>query len=194
VVTCVTSWYLSSYTKVPTVPTEKILRTKISTKGQKFRARKPLHYSLTPTIYTAPLIAPPCTLQPVEHFSSSPPPAHSAIEHTRASQAVATPGSMSSRGALHIPTKKRSAGAPFVTRVPCNPETSVGLQAALVEPASAHLHVAKPVRCSARGITLAVTTDRYCTMTSSSFCIGDYSLICKLCDRRMDGRIIYMYM
>jgi len=31
-------------------------------------------------------------------------------------------------------------------------------------------------------------------MTNSSFYVGDYSLICKLCDRRMDGRIIYMYM
>jgi hypothetical protein len=71
--------------------------------------------------------------------------------------------SMSSSGALHLPTKKRSAGGPFVTRVPYNPETSVGLQAALVEPTSVHLHVAEPVRCSARSITLAVkTTDRCC--------------------------------
>ena len=101
---------------------------------------------------------------------------------------------MSSRGALHIPTKKRSAGGPFATKVPYNLETSVGLQAALVEPSSAHLHVAKPVRRSARGITLAVTTNRYCMMTSSSFCVDDYSLVCKLCDRRMDDRIIYMYM
>jgi hypothetical protein len=93
-----------------------------------------------------------------------------------------------------------------VTRVPYNPETSVGLQAALVEPTSVHLHVAEPVRCSARSITLAVkTTDRccngctcntpYCMITSSRSCIDDYSLLlCKLSDRRMDDRIIYMYM
>ncbi|KXG25151.1 uncharacterized protein LOC110436750 [Sorghum bicolor] len=115
---------------------------------------------------------------------------------------------MSSRGALHIPTKNPSGGGPFATRVPCNPETSVGLQAALAEPASAHLRVAEPVRRSARSITLAVMmTDRccdgctcntpYCIMTSPphSITLDDYSLLlCKFCDRRMDGCIIYMYM
>lgn len=120
------------------------------------------------------------------------------------SSAVATSGSMASRGALRIPTKKRSAGGPFTTGVPCNPETSVGLQAALVEPASAHLHVAEPVRRSARSITLQALiadlcddsdTPYYCNMTS---CVDDDDslslLLCKLCDRRMDDRIIYMYM
>ena len=63
-----------------------------------------------------------------------------------------------------------------------------------MEAASAHLPVAEPERCSARGITLAVTTNRYCMMTSSPFCVDDYSILCKLCDRHMDDRIIYMYM
>lgn len=100
---------------------------------------------------------------------------------------------MSSR---HIPTKRSTRVV-----VPYNPETSVGLQAALVAPASAHLHVAEPVRRSARIITLqaVTTTDRrrntpYCMMTSSRFCVDDGSLFCKLCDRRMHDRIIYMYM
>lgn len=98
----------------------------------------------------------------------------------------------------HIPTKR----SVLATRVvPYNPETSVGLQAALVAPASAHLHVAEPVRRSARSITLqaVTTTDRcrntpYCMMTSSRFCVDDDSLLCKLCDRSMHDRIIYMYM
>ena len=84
---------------------------------------------------------------------------HIVQSSTRASRAAATSGSMSSRGALHIPTKKRSGRGPFTTRVPCNPETSVGLQAALVEPTSAHLHVAEPVHCSARSTTMAMEAE-----------------------------------
>ncbi|KAG0523605.1 hypothetical protein BDA96_07G137100 [Sorghum bicolor] len=98
------------------------------------------------------------------------------------------------------------AGGLFATRVPYNPETCVGLKAALVEPASAHLHVAEPVRRSARSITMAtMRTDRcsngctcntpFCMMTTTPSCVDDYSLLfCKLCDRRMDDCTIYMYM
>ena len=58
---------------------KKILWTKISIKGQKIRARKSFTIvSLQPYIPSSLH----CTLQPVDPFSSSPFPAHSAIEHT----------------------------------------------------------------------------------------------------------------
>ncbi|KAJ1268438.1 hypothetical protein BS78_07G135200 [Paspalum vaginatum] len=77
-------------------------------------------------------------------------------------------------------------------RVPISPTD--GLLAVLKEPASAYLRVVEPVRtCSARRITLtlmAVTTDQhYCDDDSNSPLSS-----CKLCRRRMDGLVIYMYM
>ncbi|KAL6657598.1 hypothetical protein ACP70R_005378 [Stipagrostis hirtigluma subsp. patula] len=52
-------------------------------------------------------------------------------------------------------TAAAAAGGPFTTGVPCNPETGVGLLAAVVAPASAYLRVAEAARPAAEEQLLA---------------------------------------
>ncbi|KAL6657601.1 hypothetical protein ACP70R_005381 [Stipagrostis hirtigluma subsp. patula] len=53
-----------------------------------------------------------------------------------------------------------AAGGPFTTGVPCNPETGVGLLAAVVAPASAYLRVAEAARPAAEEQLLAAARVR----------------------------------
>ncbi|CAO1939475.1 unnamed protein product [Urochloa humidicola] len=91
----------------------------------------------------------------------------------------------------------------------CNPEISVGLLAAVAEPASARLRVAGPVRAGASGIMAAVVAANHvlCNGTSGggACCCGgggarkwnvvdEVLVACKLCRRRLDDRTIYLYM
>ncbi|OEL21897.1 hypothetical protein BAE44_0017082 [Dichanthelium oligosanthes] len=96
--------------------------------------------------------------------------------------------------------KKTRPGGPLTTGVPCNPETGVGLLAAVAEPASARLlRVAEPVRAGASGIMAAVRADLNCNGTSDTALlvpirVNEALLACKLCHRGLDDRTIYMYM
>lgn len=73
----------------------------------------------------------------------------------------------------------------------CDPETSVGLLAAVAEPASARLRVAGQIRAGASGIMAAVIADLNGGKGTSD---TEVWLACKLCRRRLDDRAIYLYM
>ena len=96
--------------------------------------------------------------------------------------------------------RKRTAGAPSsTTGAPsCNPETSVGLMAAVEEPASARLlRVAEPARAGASGIMAALATalnDRNGTSGGGGRHVNGSLLACERCRRRLDDRTIYIYM
>ncbi|CAN6235767.1 unnamed protein product [Urochloa humidicola] len=81
----------------------------------------------------------------------------------------------------------------------CNPEISVGLFAAVAEPASARLRVAGPVSAGASGIMAAVVAADlvFCNGTSGGDArrvVDEVLVACKLCRLRLDDRTIYLYM
>ncbi|CAN6226086.1 unnamed protein product [Urochloa humidicola] len=104
----------------------------------------------------------------------------------------------------------RLAASKVWIRSGCNPEISVGLLAAVAEPASARLRVAGPVRAGASGIMAAVAAAdhvfRNGTSGGAACCCGcgggarkwsvvdEVLVACKLCRRRLDDRTIYLYM
>jgi hypothetical protein len=96
--------------------------------------------------------------------------------------------------------KRKRTGAPSsTTGVPsCNPETRVGLMAAVAEPASARLlRVAEPARAGASGIVMSAVTGMSDNDTASyggGRRVNGSLLACELCRRRLDDRTIHIYM
>nr|TKW35804.1 hypothetical protein SEVIR_2G398900v2 [Setaria viridis] len=92
------------------------------------------------------------------------------------------------------PRRPWRPAAPTVRKLPglpsCNPETSVGLLAAVAEPASPRLRVAGQVRAGASGIMAAVIADLNGDGTSDT----EVLIACKRCHRRLNDRAVYLYM